>query len=150
MNLQEIISSRNVRKKLSLDFPSFLYALSKYSELSYPPKKNILYVGVGHGLDMITCALLNPEAQYVGVDPFIRDDGNDNEDYLILKSTAPFNVKIEKIKIQEYLLKHKSLAKFDLVVISDCLHHIFVTSENLCNSPMASSVLQLFIDLRAI
>lgn len=147
--ISKVIQTRNSRKGLSLSLPGFLYTQAKYGELRYDSAKRILYIGVGHGLDVIINSRLNPEGIYVGVDPYIATDGNDEFDYQQLIASKNKNVTIHKLTIQEYLSENKnSLERFDLIVITDCLHHIFWTSKIIDkNYPKKNEIINLFKDI---
>ena len=134
-DLSEHIYHRAQRKKLSVSMENMQYAHSlMFRPVSDRHFRNALYVGVGHGHDAILTLLNNRAEAVIGVDPFLKEDGNDDEDYLsLLNLIEEMKLKdrfdLRRTTIEEFLTSCRS--QFDLIVASDVFHHIFVTRRKL-------------------
>lgn len=117
------------------------------------PARNTLYVGIGHGLDALLALTDGEVEKAVGVDPFIAEHGNDEDDYETLKRLiAELGLSgrflLYKEVIQDYQPPKGDTA--DLIVINDVLHHIFETAEPLRQSTLYPHAVALFGRLQEI
>jgi hypothetical protein len=138
--LSNFIEKRNHRRGTVANLEMIRYAEKSITDKIKFPVKNVLYVGIGHGLDAILNILDQKYENVYGVDPFIETDGNGDEDYgalldLIRSLDLNNNISIFRETIQDFLLKNNSI-KFDLVIFKDSLHHIFVTKDSLNRSDL--------------
>ena len=146
-----IINERALRRNLSITFTKMKYALNEFLDINTPSlAKRALFIGVGQGHNAILAMLEGRIENIDGVDPYVGSDGNDDYDYYELKKLISLyklddNFFIHKESIEEFLLKNKN--KYDLIVIEDVLHHIFVTCELLSKSILYESSKKLFWDL---
>ena len=150
-DIETIVATRMKRRDSTADMQRLRYV----NECLYRPLlgrrvDSALYVGVGHGLDVILALLNGFTKRVVGVDPYIADHGNDQMDYkklmeLIRQNELGDRFQIKKMTIEEYL--PTSNTKFDLIVCNDVLHHIFWTSELLNRSEFFSDAVNLFRNL---
>lgn len=157
MNEEVLIKSiekRAKKKRLSSSIEKLKYA----SRLFFLPMgenkfNKVLFVGVGHGHDALLALAENKAEVVVGVDPYIAEDGNDNEDYdelvaLIDELDLTHRFILHKETIQGFLERNTDV--YDLIVIPDVLHHIFVTCESLAQSQLFHEAKALFRQLRMI
>lgn len=112
--------------------------------------KNALFIGVGHGHDVLLSFFNSYISRADGVDPYYSSDGNDSVDYnnlLNLIDNLDLNKKfiLHKQTIQTYLAKCNE--KYDLIVLPDVLHHIFVTESLLEKSKLFDECTFLFQSL---
>lgn len=155
MNEEVLIKSieqRSEKRGLASSIEKMRYALKLFF---LPIRRNkfskVLFVGVGHGHDALLALLENKTDVVVGVDPFIAEDGNDDEDYdelvaLINELNLTNRFFLHKETIQSFLEKTSEV--YDLIIITDVLHHIFVTCEPLSQSQCFHVAKALFGQLR--
>jgi len=152
INLQSlvtVIEKRCLKRNLKADLERIRYSNEcLYQDISTSGK--ILYVGLGHGLDALLALIDDLAIEITGIDPYIDEHGNDQQDYdELIKLTRQYNIEnkylIKKTTIQEFL--NNTRDKYDAVICSDVLHHIFWTSELLQESDLSSSAVELFKSL---
>ena len=135
--LKDFIEKRRMRsnekgRSLSVSIDKMSYSNS-VSVGSYNKKfDNALFVGVGHGHDVLMHLINGYVDKVDGVDPYYALDGNDDLDYenlVNLTQDLGLNERltIYKETIQTYLSNCKK--NYDLIVLPDVLHHIFVTEK---------------------
>jgi len=110
-------------------------------------------MGVGHGLDALLALYDGLVDSVVGVDPYIGEHGNDDEDYgnlldVIAELDFANRFSVERKTGQEYLAS--SDENFDVIVFNDVLHHIFCTEERLTHSAELQDAAALFKSLRLV
>ena len=115
------------------------------------PFSNVLYVGIGHGLDAVLNLVTSRFGSVTGVDPYLETDGNGDIDYdnlLELRQRLGLEHRLHVFRqtIQEFL--QATPCTFDLVVIMDVLHHMFVTTARLNESDLKDEAVGLFRLLR--
>lgn len=149
-------AERRARRGSTADRPRLRYANARlYAPLAAgSPPAHTLYVGVGHGLDALLALEEGLTRRVTGVDPFIGEQGNDEEDYralraLVENAEAAARFRIERMTIQEYLT-HDDAGPFDFIVCNDVLHHVFWTEELLRRSELAAAAVALFRELQAV
>lgn len=128
----------------------------KYSERAFlgdDTYDNALYVGVGHGHDAVLQLVNGRVNQLDGVDPFYGKHGNDDADYENLIEL------IQELDLQDRFFVHKKRIEtflsdcdrhYDLIVLSDVLHHIFVTEEMLDQTELFGRCVALFRALHKV
>jgi hypothetical protein len=153
--LNSIILKRASKRGLSIDLDRMIYAHdSLFSNLGERRFQNALFVGIGHGHDALLTLFKGKVEKVLGVDPYIETDGNGEGDYLDLIEASQSlgladKIKVFKGTIQEYFQQGEINNKFDLVIISDVLHHIFVTEEPLSKSNFFPEACDLFKTLKS-
>lgn len=151
--LSEIITKRALKRGLSVDINRMSYAFdSLFASLGERSFNNALFVGIGHGHDALFMLLQDKARTIIGVDPYIETDGNGQDDYNALIEASKtlslsHRIQVYQGTIQEYLIQNTK-DKFDLVIISDVLHHIFVTTDPLSQSNLYLEACELFASLR--
>ena len=146
------IEKRCQKRNLTADLERIRYSNKcLYHDISSSGK--VLYVGLGHGLDALLALIDGLAIEITGVDPYIDDHGNDQQDYNeLIKLTKEFSIGdkllIEKTSIQEFI--NNTSDKFDAVICSDVLHHIFWTSDLLQKSDLFSSAVELFNSINKV
>lgn len=151
-SLKEAVFSRlSRRSSLTVSYEKLLYS----NEIIFGDHHygNALFVGVGHGHDAIIQMLLSRIQKVDGVDPFFPKDGNDDTDYVALLSLikdldSQGRFSVHKEIIQDYLKTCRK--KFDLIVLPDVLHHIFVTEERLDRTALHDQCVNLFRRLASV
>ena len=150
--LKDFIEKRRMRsnekgRSLSVSIDKMSYSNS-VSVGSYNKKfDNALFVGVGHGHDVLMHLINGYVDKVDGVDPYYALDGNDDLDYenlVNLTQDLGLNERltIYKETIQTYLSNCKK--NYDLIVLPDVLHHIFVTEKLLSHSECFDECVNLF------
>ncbi len=151
--LKDKITERAKRRKLTVSIEKMRYA--NESMLNYENGntfKNALYVGVGHGHDVLLSLMDEFIENAVGVDPYCDKDGNPEHEYEELISNIS-ELKLDnrfsvvKSNVEDYL-KNIETERFDLVVLSDVLHHIFVSRAPLAKSSCFIECIKLFSMLK--
>jgi hypothetical protein len=150
-SLDEAIRTRARRRGLTGSLTGMRYANSYL--FADGSARNALYVGVGHGLDALLALADGHVDRAIGVDPFIAEHGNDEDDQatlarLIADLGLAGRFVLHKGIIQDY--RPASDDAPDMVVISDVLHHIFETPEPLRRSALYPKAAALFRHLREI
>jgi len=149
--LEKHISRRAAHRSLTVNLTKMRYVqTSLFSMVPEDNRKRALYVGVGHGHDATLALLSEMVEEVIGVDPFIETDGNGDEDYralleLIDELELNNSFTVERKTIQDYLATCNKT--FDLIIVSDALHHIFVTTDLLSHSELFADAVSLFSDL---
>lgn len=120
-----------------------------YGNASSKPGR-VLYVGVGNGFDAILALHDGLCDRIVGVDPYVESDGSGEEDYKTLRGLIEDQgygdqLTVERQPIQEYLAAPDG--RFDLIICSQVLHHIFWMTERLTRSQRLAEAQALFADL---
>lgn len=145
-SLKASIKDRLVRRSsLTVSYEKLLYAnQTVFGSSMY---ESALFVGVGHGHDAVLQLLLNQIRAVDGVDPFYPEDGNDGDDYTALLALVDeFNLQtrfnVFKEEIQSFL--KKTSRAYDLIVLPDVLHHIFVTENRLVRTQLFEQCVKLF------
>ena len=80
-NFIDAVISRGKRRGLTGDVVRLRYANDCFYNSVEQPSESVLYVGVGHGLDALLTLNDGLVNNITGVDPFIGEHGNDDEDY---------------------------------------------------------------------
>jgi hypothetical protein len=151
--LAERIIERAGRRGLSVDIGRLRYA-SESLLAPIPPaaRESVLCVGVGHGHDVLLDLLEGRLGRVTGVDPFNEADGNGDAEYRELVNlvgalglAGRFEVRREAIA--DFLAR--DARRWGLVLMSDVLHHIFVTRSRLAASGEYPKSVELFRALRA-
>lgn len=148
---QSILKKTARRRGLHVDINRLRYVNScLYSIIPKENRPNVLYVGVGHGHDAVLALLDGLVSNVVGVDPYIAGHGNSDADYQeLLALIDVYGLAdcfiVEPTTIERYL--DKRTESFDLIVLSNVLHHIFVTEEPLGRSDCFSEAVTLFKNL---
>lgn len=150
-SLEAAIHARMLRRSLTGSLEGMRYA-NGYAFVD-SPANNTLYVGVGHGLDALLALADDHMKKAIGVDPFIAEHGNDEDDEatlarLIADLGLAGRFVLHKGVIQDYRPAKSDLP--DLVVINDVLHHIFETRERLRRSALYPQAVELFQHLHEI
>jgi len=139
--------SNNKGRALSISINKMEYS-NRVSLGSYNKKfDNALFVGVGHGHDVLMHLINGYIKKADGVDPYFALDGNDDLDYSnLINLTQDLGLSdrltIYKKTIQTYLDNCKK--NYDLIVLPDVLHHIFVTEKLLNHSEWFDECVDLF------
>lgn len=151
-SLEASIKDRLLRRSsLTVSYEKLFYANETiFGRSNYD---SALFVGVGHGHDALVQLLLNRIQTVDGVDPFYPEDGNDDADYTALLAVVEdldlqtrFNV--FKDEIQSFLKKPSRT--YDLIVLPDVLHHIFVTENRLDRTDLFEHCVKLFRQLASV
>ena len=148
--LEKSITKRGFEKNLSIDIKKLHYAIKYYYHYTGVKINRLLVIGIGHGHDAILSLLEGYVEKIDGVDPYYANDGNDDDDYkslldIIYKLKLNNDVNIYKMTIQDYLEKYTNITdQYDMVIIPDTLHHIFVTQSNISSSKYENDCVQLF------
>lgn len=145
--LAAVIAERNVRRGLSLSPGKLAYARSYAEAALRAHGEHVLYVGVGHGLDVLADLADGRVCRATGVDPYMAEAGNDDRDYdeltaLIAELEFRDRFTVYRTTVQEYLGGTRQC--FSAIVCFDVLHHIFVTEDRLTRSVMAEDAVALF------
>ena len=154
--LEQKIDARAKRRGLTVSFQKLAYATrAQFRPCAGRQFKRALFVGVGHGHDVIVALSLSHIVKVIGVDPYYGDDGNDNSDYEGLLSTIDEmkladRFTVFKGTIQEYLVQHQDTDLFDLIILPDVLHHIFVEKRPLEETNSFGDAVDLFQDLKRV
>ena len=139
--------SNNKGRALSISINKMEYS-NRVSLGNYNKKfDNALFVGVGHGHDVLMHLINGYIKKADGVDPYFALDGNDDLDYSnLINLTQDLGLSdrltIYKKTIQTYLDNCKK--NYDLIVLPDVLHHIFVTEKLLNHSEWFDECVDLF------
>lgn len=150
--LSDAIEARSSLRGLRTDLQRLRYAsryiFSEKSQTNAVP--STLFLGVGHGLDAVLARLDGCTNYVVGVDPYIADDGNDDEDYARLNNLIDAcgvsdRFEIHRCRFDEYQPNFEDRPM--LIVINDVLHHIFTTTDPLRASPLMADVIEMFLKL---
>jgi hypothetical protein len=150
--LSNHIESRNITRRLKVNINKLAYSNNYlFVNNSSMKQKSALHIGLGHGHDTILSLLNNDINTAVGVDPFIESDGNGDSDYsglLQLRDEMNLTERLQvfRLSIQDYLKKNDK--KFDLIIINDVLHHMFVTKKRLDKSSLFLEAVGFFSKLK--
>lgn len=150
--LASLIHERARKRGLSVSFEKMQYAGNVFLEsLPQDRFKNALFIGVGHGHDALLSLANGNIERVVGVDPYIESDGNGDEDYRdLIEAIRDYGLgerfAVHKATIEEFLDYNNE--SFDLIVIADVLHHIFVTRDRLVKSSLFDDARSLFRSLK--
>jgi SAM-dependent methyltransferase len=152
--LEKSILKKTARSSyLRVDIKRLRYVNScLYSAIPKENRSTVLNVGVGHGHDAILALLDGSVANVLGVDPYIATAGNSNVDYqellaLIDAYDLADHFAVERNTIENYL--DNNTESFDLIILSNLLHHVFVTEKPLSRSDCFSAAVELFKNLAA-
>ncbi len=112
-----------------------------------------LVVGVGHGHDALLSLLDGRFERADGVDPYHADHGNDSTDHqhllaLISELGLTARFEVHRMEIQDFLASCER--RYDLILLPDVLHHIFVTDQPLRKSALYAPCRTLFGALRGV
>ena len=151
--LEALIAERATRRtEITTSLVKLKYATNCFFEpLSHKQFKKALYVGVGHGHDALLALQTGIVENVVGCDPFLENDGNGDRDWLALTTFINNNGLSERFAVRrtsaaEFLQANKE--KFDLVVMADVAHHMWVTKHPLNTSALFESAVEFFRLLR--
>ncbi len=151
--IENSIEKRATRRGLHVNIKRLRYANQRLFD--GVPKKGgrALYVGIGHGHDALLALTDHLVGAIVGVDPYVGEHGNDENDYDELRATIAnlgLNDRFNVIQstIQDYL--PKKAEKFDCIIFNDVLHHIYVTSKSLRRDDCFAQAVQLFQHLSSV
>lgn len=151
VDLEQRIALRSKGRKLHIDLKRMRYANQMLME-SIPQcnRRRVLYVGIGHGHDALLNLLEGNVQRIVGVDPYLGNGGKGEKDYkellgLIEHYGLQERIDIVRTTIQEFLKTNETL--YDLVVMNDVLHHMFVTKLPLSRSELFESTVEFFKSL---
>ena len=137
-SLEMAIQARSTRRGLTADLTRMRYLNDcLFGDIPDGRPGATLYVGVGHGLDALLALQQGLTETIVGVDPYIGDDGNDDEDYESLVDEIDHQnlndrFAVFRSTIEDYIPHAKE--RFDCIICNDVLHHIFVTEQLLTRS----------------
>lgn len=154
IELADLVKQRAEKRGLSVSLEKMEYATQAFfAPLPEGRFENALFVGVGHGHDALVALAGKKIIRVVGVDPYIESDGNGEEDYQSLLETIRSlgltdHFVVHKATIQEFLIDNHET--FDLIVIADVLHHIFVSLEPLSKSVLFDDAKSLFSTLKDV
>lgn len=149
--LSEAMGERATRRRLTATLEKMVYA----SDLAFQPLEapllDVLYVGIGHGHDAMLNLVTSRFGSVTGVDPYVETDGNGDIDYgnlLELRRRLELEHRLHVFRqtIQEFL--QSTTRTFDLIVVIDALHHMFVTTARLTESDLKDEAVGLFRLLR--
>lgn len=151
MNLEDAILNRMHLRGLTGSINKLKYMNKKMLEETKFATAKVLFIGVGHGLDVLLAINDGQIGHATGVDPFIAEDGNDDHDYKVLNEQVRSHnlnerFRIFKMTIQEYL-QHQD-ETYDLIVLNDVLHHMFVTDQALKKTLLFQDCKNLFHKLQ--
>lgn len=152
--LARAVGERAARRGLNADLDRIRYANNYlYTESGPSDQNTTLYVGVGHGHDAMLALIDELTGEITGVDPYIGDHGNDDQDFealvqLISELSLENRFTVQRNTVQSYL--DGDPGSFDRIVCSDVLHHIFEESVPLTQSPEFDAAVALFKRFRAI
>jgi hypothetical protein len=146
------ISQRAARRGLSVDLKRLRYASeSLLAPVPRAARESVLCVGVGHGHDVLLDLLEGRIGRVTGVDPFNEVDGNGDEEFgelsgLIDSLGLADRFEVMRSTIEEFL--ESDNRRYGLILLSDVLHHIFVTKLPLRRSAEYEPAVMLFRALK--
>jgi len=152
--LERLIEERSRRRGLHTDLARLRYTNNYiYSGIGHQRNGRVLYVGIGHGHDAVLALLDGLVGNIVGVDPFRAKDGSLRPEYeelisLVKRCGLDSRFSIERIGIDEYTKTCKE--RFDAIICSDVLHHIFVSRKLLEKSEEFDKTITFFSRLATI
>ena len=136
------IAERARRRGLSIDVERLgYYVRGLYGWVPRENRRRVLVVGIGHGHDSLLALSDGLVDRIVGADPYVAADGNSEDDRSALETLAEDlglagRLSVHAATVQDYLASLDEKAEpFGCIVMTDVLHHIFVTRQPL---PMAS------------
>jgi SAM-dependent methyltransferase len=153
-DLTAVVEKRAARRSLHVDLTRMRYANRCLYANSQPMDGgHTLYVGVGHGHDALLALIDGLASDIVGIDPYIGDHGNDDQDYedllqIISETSLDQRFSVRRETIESYLQDNS--ATFDRIVCNDVLHHIFEESLPLVESSEFEAAVALFTRFREI
>jgi hypothetical protein len=141
------IRSNNNGKGLNISINKMQYLNNVILSKKSKKYENALFVGVGHGHDVLLHLINENIKKADGVDPYFAEDGNDDYDYKNLIDLTKHigldkKLTVYKNTIQTYLNDCKK--NYDLIILPDVLHHIFVTKDLLNQSQLFEKCVDLF------
>jgi len=150
--LSEMINKRLIRRGLTGNFIKLRYANDCVYRNIMGTSNNILYVGIGHGLDAILALSYKNISKITGIDPYISEHGNDDEDYesllnLISELGLEEKIHLKRHTIQEWITNKPIHENYDVIICNDVLHHIFWTKDYLTKSKYSTDAINLFKSL---
>jgi len=153
MNLEDAVLNRMQLRGLTGSIKKLKYMNNKMLGASQFASAKVLFIGVGHGLDVLLAINDGQIGYATGVDPYNAEDGNDDHDYKVLSEQVRSHklderFQIFKTTIQEYL--HHQDETYDLIVLNDVLHHMYVTDQTLKETVLFQDCKNLFHKLREV
>ncbi|MEI6632418.1 MAG: methyltransferase domain-containing protein [Chlamydiota bacterium] len=146
--LGEHIARRAAGRGLSVDLARLRYASeSLLAPVPRELRESVLCVGVGHGHDVLLDLLEGRIGRATGVDPFNEADGNGDEDFaelrgLIASLGLADRFEVKRSTVVDFL--ERDARRWGLILMSDVLHHIFVTRRPLRRSGEYEEAVALF------
>ncbi len=151
--LAEVISEKADERDLTISYDKLIYNIETWID-GVENRGRVLDIGCGGGFALcLLCARY--EFDYgIGVDPYIPEDGNDEEDYkalinLITDMGFRDRIEIFRSPIKIFFENHFEESNFDLVLMRDVLHHIFPSEKPLYkNFNMSEDCEKLLVNVR--
>jgi 2-polyprenyl-3-methyl-5-hydroxy-6-metoxy-1,4-benzoquinol methylase len=151
-DLEEHVNRRAERRGLSINVVRLRYACeSLLAPVPRRARESVLCVGVGHGHDALLNLLEGRYGRVTGVDPFNEADGNGDGEYRELRALIDEwglgnRFEVRRVTIGDFL--ESDDRRYGLVLMSDVLHHIFVTRQPLRHSEEYGGAVALFRALK--
>lgn len=153
--LRKAIKKRSIGRKLNITYESLEYCLAYLQDkpLSKISKLSALFIGVGQGHEALLA--LKNDLFYVvtGLDPFIEEDGNGEQDYhdlldLIEAENLFDRFKVFKMDFDAFYDSFKeTMQSYDVIIMNDVLHHIFCTEDKIQESNLHRACVDFFLRL---
>jgi hypothetical protein len=146
--LAAMIGERAERRGLAIDLDRLRYAnRCLYDGIPSDRCGRVLYAGVGHGHDALLALLDNKAESVVGVDPYIGEHGNNDDDRRALQVAIDAfgfadRFTLVRARIEDYAAQ--AVGPFDCIFFNDVLHHIFVTEKRLRDDLSLQAAIDLF------